>query len=328
MLYNKIKGHADALSRITQSINNGTFEGAYLFKGPVAVGKYTIARMTGKYLTCAGLGDDTCRCENCRLFPNVPDYMEIYKGSAMITVGDVEPINDFVSLMAYRGKSRVIVIDNAHNMNGLAANRILKTLEELPKKCAVILVTDSPNRLIPPVVSRCHHIDFTPLSPENIKEILKSMGHDTAHIGDIDRMIPYLSESVLANFNRYTEYIKFVPKFLKDITTMHEDDILALIKDIDHKGDIEILLDVLLIFINDLFKIRYDSPDVVCSIRKIDYLEELTAIYKDDVCIYMMDRIGKVKEELKKKLNLSPGQLFLPSIMWLYYFLHKNTKQA
>jgi DNA polymerase III delta prime subunit len=326
MIFGKIKGHADALSRISQDIQKGTFEGAYLFKGPVAVGKYTIARAIGKYLTCAGLGDDTCRCENCRLFPNVPDYLEIYKGSGMVTVGDVEPISDFVSLVAYRGKSRVIVIDNAHNMNGLAANRILKTMEELPPKCAIILVTDSPNRLIPPVVSRCRHIDFTPLSPENIKEILKGMGHDTGQVGDIDRMIPYLSESVLANFNRYTEYIKFVPKFLKDITTMQEDDVLAQIKEIDHKGDIEIFLDILLIFVNDLFKIRYDSPDMVCSIRKIDYLEDLTAVYKDELCIYLIDRISKVKEDLNKKINLNPGQMFLPTVMWLYYFLHKKTK--
>ena len=326
MIFNKIKGHTEVLSRISQEILNRSFNGVFLFKGPTAVGKYTIAKAIGKYLTCPGLGDDTCRCENCRLFPNVPDYMEIYKGTGMVTVGDIEPIGDFLTLMAYRGKSRVVIIDNAHNMNNISANRLLKIMEEIPKNCAIILITDSPDRIPSPVLSRCYQVDFSPLSPENIKDILKGLGHDTAQIGDIDRMIPYLSESVLANFSRYSEYIKFVPRFLKDVNTMGEDDVIAAIKDIDTKEDVEIFLDVFLIFINDLLKIRYDSPDVVCSIRKIDYLEELTDVWKDEICILMIDKIKKIREDIKKRINLKPGQLLLPGILWLYYFLHQKKK--
>lgn len=324
MLFNKIKGHTEVLSRISQEILNKSFEGVFLFKGTAAVGKYTIARAIGKYLTCPGLEDDTCRCENCRLFPSVPDYLEIYKDASMITVGDVEPIGDFLTLMAYRGKSRVVVIDNAHNMNTLSANRLLKIMEEIPKNCVIILISDSPDRLPSPVLSRCYHVDFSPLSSENIKDILKGLGHDTAQIGDIDRMIPYLSASVLANFSRYSEYIKFVPRFLKDISTMGEDDVISAIKDIDAKEDIELFLDIFLIFVNDLLKIRYDSPDVVCSVRTIDYLEELTEIWKDEICILMIDKIKKTRENIKKRINLKPGQLFLPSILWLYYFLHQK----
>jgi hypothetical protein len=326
MIFSKIKGHADALSRISQEIQNRSFEGVFLFKGPVAVGKYTIARSIGKYLTCGGLEDDTCRCENCRLFPNVPDYLEIHKGDGMITVGDVEPINNFLSLMAYRGKSRVVLIDNAHNMNGLSANRLLKTMEEIPKNCVIILVSDTPERIPGPVLSRCYQVEFSSLSSESIKEVLKGLGHDVSQIGDMDRMIPYLSESVLANFNRYTEYIRLVPLFLKDILTMSEDDVIAMIKDIDSKEDITIFMDVLLIFINDIMKLRYDSPDVVCSIRNIDYLEELTGSWKDDLCVVMIEKIRKVQESIRKRINLKPGQLFLPSILWLYYFLHQGKK--
>ena len=324
MIFSKIKGHAEALSRISQDIQNSNFEGTFLFKGPVAVGKYMIARSIGRYLTCAGLQDDTCRCENCRLFPNIPDYLEIYKGDSMITVGDVEPISSFLSLVAYRGKYRVVVIDNAHNMNNASANRLLKTLEDVPKNCVIILVSDSPDKIPPPVVSRCYQINFFPISPDEIKSILKSNGHDTSQIGDLGRIIPYLSESVLSNFSRYAEYIRYIPRFLKDITTMSEDDVIAMIKDVDYKGDINIFMDILLIFINDLMKIRYDSPDVVCSIRNIDYLEELNAIWKDDLCIYIIERIRKVQEDIRKRINLKPGQLFLPTIMWLYYFLHKK----
>lgn len=326
MLFNKIKGHAQALSRITQEIQNKNFEGVFLFTGPVAVGKFTIARLIGKYLTCSGLQDDNCRCENCRLFPDSPDYLEISKNDKMIVIGDVEPISSFFYLKAFRGESRVVVIDNAHQMNNASSNRLLKIMEELPPKCALILVTDTPNKLLAPIISRCYRVDFSPLSSEEILEILRSLGNKANQIGDVGRMIPYLSESILVNYPRYEKYIEYLPNFLRDIMTMGEDDLIALIKDIDNSGDINIFLDVFLIFVNDLFKIRYDSPDVVSNIRKIDELEELTEFWKDEICILMMDKIRRTQEGIKKRINLKPGQLFLPCILWLYYFLQKNKK--
>jgi hypothetical protein len=326
MNFNKIKGHAQALSRISQEIKSKSFEGVFLFTGPVAVGKYTIAKTIGKYLTCSGLQDDSCRCENCRLFPSVPDYLEICNGNNMITVGDVDPITTFLTLKSFRGGSRVVVIDNAHNMNTLAANRLLKIMEEIPPECVIILISDNPDKLLPPVYSRCYRIDFQPLLPDDIKDILKNIGHDTSQMGDIGRMLPYFSESILLNFPRYAEYIKFVPRFLKDITTMGEDDVITTVKDIDAKEDISIFMDVLLIYANDLLKLRYDSPDVVCSVRNIDYLEELTEIWKDDLCILLIDRVRKTQQNIHKKINLKPGQLFLPSILWIYYFLQKMNK--
>ncbi len=326
MSFKKIKGHAQALSRISQEINNKTFEGAFLFSGPIAVGKYTIARAIGKYLTCGGLQDDNCRCENCRLFPAVPDYMEICNGNDMITVDDVEPITNFLTLKAFRGGSRVVVIDNAHNMNTLSANRLLKIMEELPPQCVIILVSEQPDKLLPPLYSRCYRMDFSALGAEDIKSIVKGLGHDVSEIGDLGRMLPYLSESVLLNFSRYADYIKSVPKFLKDITTMSEDELVAYVKDIEQKEDVGIFLDVFLIHINDLFKLRYDSPDVICSVRKIDYLEELTDVWKEDLCVVMMEKIRIIQGNIKKKINLKPGQLLLPCMLWLYYFIKKSNK--
>ena len=314
------------MSRISQEINNKSFEGVFLFTGPVAVGKFTIARTIGKYLTCSGLQDDSCRCENCRLFPSVPDYLEINNGNNMITVGDVDPITNFLTLKSFRGGSRVVVIDNAHNMNTLSANRLLKIMEELPPQCVIILISEFPDRLPPPVYSRCYRVNFQALSAEDIKDVIRNLGHDVSQIGDLGRMLPYLSESVLLNFSRYTEYLRYIPKFLKDVMTMGEDDVIALVKDIEQKEDVSIFLDVFLIFINDLMKIRYDSPDVVCSVRNIDYLEEITDIWKDDICILMMDKIRKTQENIKKRINLKPGQLFLPCMLWLFYFLKKINK--
>jgi len=323
-VFTKIHGHKNTLSSVSQDIINGKLEGVYLFKGTSSVGKYTTARLVGKYLTCIGLQDDTCRCENCRLFPHVPDYFEVSKADT-ITVGDVQPLSDFFSLVPYRSRSRVAVIDNAHNLNLTSSNNLLKVLEEIPKGCTVILVTDSPERLLDTVLSRCYHISFDRLRPEEIREILKNMGHNPNKISDIERMIPYLSGGVLSNFPRYVAYVELVSKFLKDIVTLSEDEIVSEVKEIAQRDDTDIFIDVLLIFLNDLLKLRYGSPDVVFNVKNIDYLEELTEFWKEDLCIYMIDRLRNVQLDMKKRINLKEGQLLLPSIMWAYYFLHKKS---
>jgi DNA polymerase-3 subunit delta' len=325
-MFESIKGHKEVLSKITSEVRVSHFEGVYLFTGPVAVGKFTIARTIGKYLTCIGLEDDSCRCENCRLFPSVPDYLEISKGSGMITVDDVEPISSFLTLVAYRGKSRVVVIDNAHNLNPISANKLLKLLEELPPKVAIILISDSPDRLLPTILSRSYRITFQSLSSEDIRDILIKQGYEPARIADMDRMIPFFSESPITHFSRYSEYVLFMPKFLKDFSTSSEDDLIATIKDIDRREDIEIFLDVFLIFINDIMKVRYDSPDVVSSVRNVDQIEALTEVWKEDICIYAVDRVRKVLSEIRRRINLKPGQLFFPTILWIYYFLNKSIK--
>jgi hypothetical protein len=324
-VFGAIKGHTDLLTKMFQEIRDSRFEGVYLFSGIAGIGKYTVARTIGKYLTCTGLVDDTCRCENCRLFPNVPDYLEINKGTDLITISDIEPIDDFLSIMSYRGKSKVIVIDNAHNLNNASSNRLLKLLEEIPPKCSIILVSENPEKIISTITSRCYQIDFEGLSVEDYNSILNNLGYKKSSIMKISRMIPYFSYSILQNFNRYAYYSDYMPKFIKELKNKREEDLIAEIKSIDYEEDLDIFIDLFLIIINDILKIRYKCPDSIFFINNIDLLEEFACVWKEDLCIYMIDRVRKIRNNIKKQINLKHGQLFLPAIMWLYYFLHKKT---
>jgi len=324
-VFGAIKGHTDLLTKISQEIRDNKFEGAYLFEGISGIGKYTVARTIGKYLTCTGLEDDTCRCENCRLFPNVPDYLEINKGADVITVSDIEPIDDFFSIVSYRGKSRVIVLDNAHNLNSASSNRLLKLLEEIPQKCALILISENSEKILPPIISRCYQVSFETLSVEDYNVILKNLGYKESSIAKISQMIPYFSSNILQNFNRYIYYRDYMPKFIKELKTKREEDLIAEIKDIDYQEDLGIFIDLLLIIINDILKVRYKCPDSIHYTQNMDLLEEIACVWKEDLCIYMIDRVKKIRNVMNKQLYLKHGQLFLPAILWLYYFLHKKT---
>ena len=53
-----------------------------------------------------------------------------------------------------------------------SANALLKLLEEPPPNTTIILVTDNKNLLLPTILSRCQHIDFSPLPQSIIKKML------------------------------------------------------------------------------------------------------------------------------------------------------------
>jgi len=323
-MFDKIKGHREVLSKFEKNLNQQDFEGVYLFTGPNSVGKLTVARQLARYLLCTGLVDDTCRCETCRLFPNVPDYLEISKGDENILVSDVNSLLEFVSLVPYRSRFRVVIIDNAHNLNPTATNSLLKTLEDLKDNCIVILVTSQPDKLFPTIVSRCYEIEFNALKTDEIVEILKAKGHDPTKLTDYQKMMPYLTDNVLVNYEKYVEYSKYVTQFVKDLPSMKEDDLVSAVKEIDGKQELQFFIEVLIIFLNDIMKMRYGSPDTVLNLKKLDYIEELTASWKEDICVFLLDKLRGVQVNMGKNINLKHGQFVTPVFGWLFYFVHKQ----
>jgi len=324
MLFERIKGHGEILRKFEKSIRSNEIEGVYLFTGTCSIGKLTVARQFAKYLLCTGLIEDTCRCESCRLLPQVPDYFEISKGDENILVSDVDALIEFLSLVPYRSRLRVAIIDNAHNLNTTASNNLLKTLEDLKSNCLVILVTSQPAELLPTIVSRCYEVEFNPLKTAEIVEILKSKGHDSVRLSELEKMIPYMTGNILVDFARYVEYAKYVPQFAKNLFTMKEDDLITAIKEIDEKQELPFFIEILIIFLNDMLKIRYDSPDVVYNLKKIDSVEELSVKWKEDLCILTLDKLRSVRTNMKRNINLKYGQFVLPVFLWLHYFIQKE----
>ena len=324
MLFHKIKGHRDLLSQFEKIIQDGTFKGSYLFQGPQSVGKMTVARTVGRYLTCTGLKDDSCQCENCRLFPNSPDYLEISRGDNTIVVDDVESLCEFLNLAPYRSQQRVAVIDNAENLNLAASNRLLKVLEESPGDPAILIVSKRPERLLKTLVSRCTPISFGRLSVEDVSEILKVQGHESSKIESLTTYIPRVQGNILLDFGRYYEYMKYTPKFLKDLSTMKEDQVALAVHEISDKQDTLIFLEMLLYTLNDILKFRYGAINEILNIKSLDVLEEISSVWKEDLCIYSIDRIRTIMQHLGRKVNLKEGQLVVPTVMWMYYFLKKS----
>jgi len=328
MYFDRIKGHEDVLSFLRKQLSNNDLEGVYLFNGPRAVGKYTVARQLSKYLLCTGTSDDSCRCENCRLFPHVPDFLEISLGDDIIKVSDVEPLENFLSLVPYRSRRRVVLIDNAENMNSASANDTLKLLEDMSADAVVILVSGNPDRLLPTIRSRAYDVRFESLSADETVEVLKGLGHKSGLIDDFKKSLQYFSGDALQDFVRYTSYMKSIPKFLRDFPNMDEDDMLTMLGEIDQKEELLYFVEVFSLYLDDLLKIKYDSPDVVFNVKALDEVEASTSVWRDELCITANEKLKAVMHDYHLGLNLKLKHLLFPAMIWIYLYMQKENKKS
>jgi DNA polymerase III subunit delta' len=74
-----------------------------------------------------------------------------------------------------QGRRRVFLIDGAETMRWDLANIFLKILEEPPESATLILLAPNPYQLLPTIRSRCLQFSFTPLTTQEVEEILKTL---------------------------------------------------------------------------------------------------------------------------------------------------------
>jgi len=78
--------------------------------------------------------------------------------SRIIKVDDIRELEKSMFQAAEADKWKVGVIIDADRMQAAASNAFLKTLEEPPNGCLLLLLTHSPERLLPTILSRCVNI--------------------------------------------------------------------------------------------------------------------------------------------------------------------------
>jgi DNA polymerase-3 subunit delta' len=83
-----------------------------------------------------------------------------------IAIGQMRQMIERISLSSHYQQSWVVVIDPADALNISGVNAVLKTIEEPPAGCHVLLLSERPMELVPTLRSRCQLVRF-PLPPRD-----------------------------------------------------------------------------------------------------------------------------------------------------------------
>jgi len=165
-MWKDILGHVDQIALLKSYIATNKVPHAFLFSGPMGLGKTKVAHEFFKAINCLESPCDPCdACRNCTKADrgSHPDLITLRAEDGWIQVKDVRSVIGDIGLKPFEARQRVVIIEPAERMNKASANAILKTLEEPPAGTIIILVSHKPSMLLPTIVSRCQIIRFTPL---------------------------------------------------------------------------------------------------------------------------------------------------------------------
>jgi len=163
---------------------------AVLLAGPQGVGQFELALALAQAWLCEGAEGHAARpcgtCASCALVASHthPDLMVLLpealqeelgwapleaepkasqaKPSREIKVEALRRVVEFAQQTSSRGVAKVVLIHPAERMNAVAANTLLKTLEEPPGMARFILSTEAIDALLPTIRSRCQHLRLSP----------------------------------------------------------------------------------------------------------------------------------------------------------------------
>jgi DNA polymerase-3 subunit delta' len=93
-------------------------------------------------------------------------------------VDQVREVQRALSLKPYQAKYRVALFLRFQEANDNAANALLKTLEEAPAHAILLLTADTPEQLLPTIVSRCEILRLRALPISTIEADLLAHGVD------------------------------------------------------------------------------------------------------------------------------------------------------
>ena len=102
--------------------------------------------------------------------------------SKEIKIGQIRALADFMNISTHRRGKRVIVLYPAEALNEMAANALLKTLEEPAPDTVFLLVTSNIERLLPTILSRCRKFALDMPSTEQALAWLQQQGVSDAAV--------------------------------------------------------------------------------------------------------------------------------------------------
>jgi DNA polymerase-3 subunit delta' len=154
---------------------------AYLFVGPAGVGKRTTAFALAKALNCARQDGDACdQCATCQRIDRHlhPDIHMVEPQGQVIKIDQIRELREVLTLRAYEGRVKVVILDDAGKFTVEAGNALLKILEEPPMQTLFVLVCQHLGSLPATVISRAQVLRFGLLAHDQVMALLRQHGHD------------------------------------------------------------------------------------------------------------------------------------------------------
>lgn len=150
-----------AAGLLFETARRGELHHAVILHGPVAAALHDVAVRVAKTLNCleGTTGDACASCQKIdrRTHPDV-HFIEVAGDRKLISVEQIRDLVNEASLRPYEGRNKVFIIAPADGLSIGGSNSLLKTLEEPTRDTTFLLLTRTPDLLLPTIRSRSQAI--------------------------------------------------------------------------------------------------------------------------------------------------------------------------
>lgn len=205
-------GHDEIEQDLLKLWQSGRMPHALVLNGMKGVGKATFAYRLARFILNdhntgmdALFGGDDMKAESMAVPSDSPVFQRVASGghADLLTIGlpfdekkgefkneipvdDIRKVAPFLRKTSGEGGWRIVIIDDANQMNRSGQNALLKILEEPPKKALLILVTHGAGGLLPTIRSRCRFVGFSPLSNGILEDLIHKSSSTPVMPNDLD----------------------------------------------------------------------------------------------------------------------------------------------
>lgn len=154
--------YTEAWEGIRTGYASGRLAHAYVIVGSPRGAGLDFATSFLRLLFCTSAENPCNTCLSCRQVESHKHvdtlWIEPQSKARQIKADDVRSLVGRMTKTSFEGGWKAGIILAADCMNTNSANALLKTLEEPPQNTILLLVTDSPQSLLPTIISRCQKI--------------------------------------------------------------------------------------------------------------------------------------------------------------------------
>lgn len=294
---------------LTQQLESGNIQHAYLFCGGAGTGKTTCARIFANEIN---------------KHQGVPIEIDAASNSG---VDDVREVIKQAQSKSLDSEYKIFIIDECHSISNTGWQAFLKLLEEPPAKSIFIFCTTDPQKIPKTILSRVQRYDFQRISQKGIVDRLDwilsqevnehnildgNLSIDAleyiAKIADggmrdaitlMDKCLAYSTDLTLENVIEALGTVDYtlMGSLLEYILTKRTEDMFQLISDVYYSGkDLKLFIKQFTSFVLDVLKYQITGSVEYTQIPSL--YEEMLNSFKD-VPKHLLSALVKLNSEIK-----------------------------
>ncbi|WP_332697203.1 DNA polymerase III subunit delta' [Halalkalibacter lacteus] len=285
---------------------------AYLFEGSRGTGKRVVALHLAKSFFCENVnGSDPClECTNCRRIEsgNHPDIHMIEPDGLSIKKHQVDHLQKEFSYRGVESAKKVYIVEHANLMTIGAANSILKFLEEPATLTLAVLLTEQGSNVLPTIHSRSQHLAFSPLSRAVFLDKLVTSGNSSVISSLLASLTTSYDEALQLLEGDWIAQARSVVIQLMEELYARPTQVLFTLQEkwlplFKEKPQIEIGLDMILLWLRDLLFSKVEKVDSLTYIDQIDLLQQQALTSSQDTISKKMSDVLLAKRHLVANVN-------------------------